>query len=96
MDYYLWITTSGLQHLQLNSHCKSSTTETMDTIDETEQDEADMYIHSDVLQRVVRQIRDPANVRLLSELGARLGISEKRDSGRDQALRRGHHQPARG
>lgn len=55
-----------------------------------------MYIYGDVLQRVVRQICDAANVWLLPELGAGLGIPEEGYPRRDTALCRGHHQPAGG
>lgn len=46
------------------------------------------YIHSDVLQRVMRQVRDAADVRLLSQLGARVGLQEEGHPRRDQALLR--------
>lgn len=54
------------------------------------------YIHGDVLQRAVRQVRDATDVWLLSKLGAGLGVSEEGYPRRDTALRRGHHQPAGG
>jgi len=54
------------------------------------------YIHGDVLQRAVRQVCDAADVRLLPELGAGLGVSKKGYPRRDTALRCGHHQPAGG
>ncbi|XP_043591643.1 CCR4-NOT transcription complex subunit 6-like isoform X2 [Bombus pyrosoma] len=40
-------------HITTISYCKSSTSKTMDSIDETEQDETNMYIHSDVLQCIM-------------------------------------------
>lgn len=54
------------------------------------------YIHGDVLQRAVRQVCDAADVRLLPELGAGLGVPKKGYPRRDTALRRGYHQPAGG
>lgn len=41
------------------------------------------YLHRDVLQRAVRQVRDAADVRLLSQLGARLGLQEEGYFGRN-------------
>lgn len=55
-----------------------------------------MHIYGDVLQRAVRQVRDAADVRLLSELGVGLGVPEEGNPRRDTALRRGYHQSAGG
>lgn len=49
-----------------------------------------------MLQRAERQVRDPPDVRLLPELGPRLGVPEEGHPRRDQALRRRHNQPAGG
>lgn len=49
-----------------------------------------------MLQCAVRQVRDAADVRLLPELGVRLGIPEERHPRRNTTLRGGHYQPARG
>ena len=54
------------------------------------------YIHCHVLQRAERQIRDETDVRLLSRLGARVGVPQEGHPARNQALRRRHHQSARG
>ena len=50
------------------------------------------YFHGDVLQCVVRQIRDAADVWVLPELGPGVGIQEKGHLRRDPSLRRRHHQ----
>ena len=42
----------------------------------------------------MRQVLHAADLRVLSILGAQLGIPEKGNPRRNKALRRGHHQPA--
>lgn len=49
------------------------------------------HLHGDVLQRVVRQVRDKTDVWLLPQLGSRVGLQEERYIGRNKALLRGHH-----
>lgn len=44
------------------------------------------YLHGDVLQRAVRQIRHETDVRVLPQLGARVGLPEEGHLGRNQTL----------
>lgn len=51
------------------------------------------YIHGHVLQRTQRQVRDASDVRLLSELGAGLGVPKEGHTRRDTTLRGRHNKP---
>lgn len=55
---------------------------------------ANRHLHGDVLQRAVRQVRHAAHVRLLSELGAQVGVQAEEHPRRDPALLGGHNQPS--
>ena len=52
------------------------------------------HLYGHVLQRPVRQVRHQANVRLLSKLGAQVGISTQEHPRRDPTLFGRHHQPS--
>lgn len=68
----------------------------MDTARAANDEPANVHLHRDVLQRAVRQVRDAADVLVLPELGAELGLPQEGHPRGDTALQRGHHQSAGG
>lgn len=50
---------------------------TLDSVGTSKPQPAHMHLHGDVLQRALRQIRHPTDVRLLSGLGSGMGVQEK-------------------
>ena len=54
------------------------------------------HFYGDVLQRAVRQVRNAPNVRLLSELGAQMGVQAQEHLGGDSPLFGRHHQSTGG